>query len=322
MIYFTTEVASSPSISSIVRALISQLSYKDSPEAVRERNDDGLSALHLAAMDGNLRAAKRLLDLGADPKQKSLDGNTPLTLAIACSHHSFWEFMLPLSNVNSKDEDGDTPLMFSAWRREPSLVTSLLRAGAKVNAVSRHGSTALWNAVYRESPDVVLTLLQANANMNVRCTGTHLFLEDGETCDEGRSVKKIYAPTPRSLLWVAVNKAGDIPQKREPLTIVGLLLENGYDLKHERWIGHLSKKSRLDSTKMEEIPQSALNSKDMRTILVSLYKRPLFLRDICRNRIREIHELHNSQIPYMTWVNYLKLNKNISDFLTLNYVTI
>ncbi|GFS11749.1 ankyrin-3 [Elysia marginata] len=322
LIYFTADVVPSPSVAPIVSALISALSCRNTIEAVHIINDEGFSAMHLAALDGNIKAAKRLLKLGEDPKQQSLDGNTPLSLSIACCHSSFSEFILPLSNVNSKDEDGDTSLMFAAWRRDVSLVTRLLNAGAEVNAVSRHGSTALWNAVYRESPEVAFVLLKANADMTACCVGTRLFLDDGDTCAEGRTVKKIYPPTPRSLLWVAVNGIDGVHKKQKLLTIVGLLLENGYHFKHDQWIGNSEIQLGLRPVKSKDIPSGVLKDKNLQTVLQTLYKKPLFLRDICRNHVRSIHMRHCLNIPYKRWVSSLKLNKITSDFLKFNYVKI
>ena len=45
------------------------------------RDDEGLAPLHIAVTQGNLRLAKRLLILGADPNQPFPDGSLPLDAA-------------------------------------------------------------------------------------------------------------------------------------------------------------------------------------------------------------------------------------------------
>jgi ankyrin repeat protein len=89
-------------------------------------------------------------------------------------------------DVNGRDQNGDTPLIIAAGKRNLPAVELLIAAGADVNLASNSGLTALLAALYqngtpaRWSPDnhdnieVMKLLLAAGANMNIK-------VKDGRT---------------------------------------------------------------------------------------------------------------------------------------------
>ncbi|CAL1527556.1 unnamed protein product [Lymnaea stagnalis] len=269
-------------------------------------------------MDGNKKAAKMLLLLGADGKQKSRDGNTALTFSIAFNHGKFSEFILPYSDINSRDEDDDTALMFAAWRDQDALVSEMIAYGADVNSRSRHGSTALWNAVYRSSRDSVLVLLQNNADMGIRCEGTHLFLTPTDSMEEGE-IKKIYPGHRRSLLWVAAEMAMNVKTRAKSLAIISLLLQAGYDVTGDHWI----KRIRDPNVSSSDVPMRFRDDNSLARLLMYFYNRPLQLRDICRNKLRKLHQscTLRHRVPYAQWVSEAGLgNRCLRDFVCLLYL--
>src|SRR2546425_378857 len=73
------------------------------------------------------------------------------------------------AQVNSKDEDGATPLMHASINGDPGLVKVLLEKGADPNARNKAGATALLWSVH----DVrkVRLLVGKGANVNARSEG-------------------------------------------------------------------------------------------------------------------------------------------------------
>ena len=116
-------------------------------------DSDGLSALHRAAAGPtSYQCVEILLDHGADPHAKNLNGETPIASAV----------LIPLTNstveennlrtvkallergadVNTRFLRGFTPLMRAAIVGNPDMVRLLLDNGADVTAMSDDGKTA------------------------------------------------------------------------------------------------------------------------------------------------------------------------------------
>ena len=74
------------------------------------------------------------------------------------------------ANVNARDEDGKTPLMYAARdNQNPDVIKVLLEAGADVNASDEFGGTPLMYAARdNQNPDVIKVLLKAGADVNAR----------------------------------------------------------------------------------------------------------------------------------------------------------
>jgi len=72
------------------------------------------------------------------------------------------------TNVNTRDNNRWTALMFAAWFGNLAAVKLLLDRGANVNARNNIGSTPIINATYRGHLTVVRELLDRGANINAR----------------------------------------------------------------------------------------------------------------------------------------------------------
>lgn len=70
------------------------------------------------------------------------------------------------ANVNAKDKEGWTPLMFAANKGYPEIAKILITAGADVNAKDKDGNTALMRASSSGSTETVRLLLAAGADVN------------------------------------------------------------------------------------------------------------------------------------------------------------
>ncbi|MBR1602034.1 MAG: ankyrin repeat domain-containing protein [Synergistaceae bacterium] len=74
------------------------------------------------------------------------------------------------ANVNAKDNDGNTALIWAARNNEnPEVIAALIKAGADINAKNKNGNTALiWAARNNEKPEVIATLIKAGANIDAK----------------------------------------------------------------------------------------------------------------------------------------------------------
>ncbi|XP_005107739.1 uncharacterized protein LOC101858301 isoform X1 [Aplysia californica] len=327
LLYYTVSLCED--YKKVVRRMCHTLALPDTTvsEIFGLLNEDGFSALHLAAIDGDVDSARRILALGGSGYIPSQDGNTALSLSIAFNHPHFWKFVLPFSNVNTCDNDCDTPLMFACWRRQHKLVNALIQSGADCNARSKLHTSALWNAVYKCSYHCVRILLESGADMTVRCEGTYLFLNEESDGGEEGSIKQIYPGAFRSLLWVCVDRCGQRQNRSRSscLQILSLLLAAGYDPTQDHWIKKLASFHRPErplnvSKPAHCLPFNVVNDSGLINLLMYVYAQPLQLRSLCRNKIRLLFVENKTTLSFKKWVSALKVGVNTSQFLTLQYL--
>ena len=85
-------------------------------EDVNEKNERGLTPLHLASAHGHVEVVKRLIQAGGEVNQKCKSGWT-------------------------QDEDGSTPLHEASRNGHVDVITALLSAGADKTIKNEDGST-------------------------------------------------------------------------------------------------------------------------------------------------------------------------------------
>lgn len=142
---------------------------------VNSTDNNGWTALHLAAMYGRLEACKYLVENGADINKQRKDGWTPLHTACNNGRVDVIKYLVDKrADISIKDIDGKTPLTI-ARERGPLLIVrylenklaeikkekdleevakntntdvakELLENGAEVNAKNKDGETALIKA--------------------------------------------------------------------------------------------------------------------------------------------------------------------------------
>jgi len=130
----------------------------DRPALAREHDAGGSTALHGACYWGQVEAARRLLDAGADPSSATRDQFlriSPLGSAIATTPgvpqpSDDEDVVLALvrllvehgAEVDARRADGMTPLHAAAWRGLGRVVQELLDAGADPAATATSGPHA------------------------------------------------------------------------------------------------------------------------------------------------------------------------------------
>jgi len=67
------------------------------------------------------------------------------------------------ADVNAKDQEGWTPLMYAAWNGHTATARALLDRNAEINAKNNEGETALTAAVRQGDSAIVQLLKQAGA---------------------------------------------------------------------------------------------------------------------------------------------------------------
>ena len=128
---------------------------------VEERNAKDESALMLAALRGNLPAARALIKLDADVNKT---GWTPLHYAATGGHLKMIELLLEhYAFIDAQAPNGNTPLMMAAYFGTPEAVKLLIEQGADVKMTNQSGKTALdfaQMAKHRNSAELITEALR------------------------------------------------------------------------------------------------------------------------------------------------------------------
>lgn len=122
-----------------------------------EKQNTGWTPLMIAADTNDLATAKRLIDNGVDVNTKNSEGQTALMLLTKSDGFiETTEKLLDLllaagAQINDRDKEGVTPLMFATRWNTLRMVQYLVAQGADVNARDNNGRTALMRSEYKLS---------------------------------------------------------------------------------------------------------------------------------------------------------------------------
>lgn len=96
---------------------------------------DGLTALHIAAVYGQVAIVDLLLSSGAARNIKNNDGETPLHLAVLNGRQNVVELLVSRgARINVKNRTGDTPLMYAFTHHQQTIAEFLRKNGAKTKS--------------------------------------------------------------------------------------------------------------------------------------------------------------------------------------------
>ncbi|HEV2295061.1 MAG TPA: ankyrin repeat domain-containing protein [Tepidisphaeraceae bacterium] len=138
-----------------------------------QRDGVGMTALHLAARDGDAKLVRDLIDRGADvnaavrsgEKRSPEWGSTPLHYAVRDGHIEVAALLIEHgADVNAANDRGVTPLHRAIYNGETA--TLLVDAGARIDAPDDRGETPLHWAALDGAPGAMGALL-ASANAPV-----------------------------------------------------------------------------------------------------------------------------------------------------------
>lgn len=152
------------------------------------------TALHLAALQGQLEVAQVLLATGqCDVNAKSIEGATPLHMAAHAGHAQVVAALCraPGAAPSSPDLQGRTPLHLAAARGHLGAVTELWARGAAIDACDLHGWAPLQYAARAGHAAVAAQLVIAGAQVAHAdphgLTAAHLAAERGFAGEPGCS---------------------------------------------------------------------------------------------------------------------------------------
>ncbi|MDA8174579.1 MAG: ankyrin repeat domain-containing protein [Nitrospiraceae bacterium] len=152
------------------------LTPEEAKEVAAAERRNGNKLLLKAAQHGDIKAATKALECGADANVRNNSGLTPLHLVILSAGLAGQDVYAPMgnqenkwhdlarllikkgANVNAKDNQGRTPLHYAAIYNTPGLAMILVNHGADVGIKDQEGKTAsqlaaegghtnLWNVI-------------------------------------------------------------------------------------------------------------------------------------------------------------------------------
>ncbi|XP_025995855.1 kinase D-interacting substrate of 220 kDa B isoform X3 [Solenopsis invicta] len=135
---------------------------------VDDRDENGSTALILAATKGKIHFIRELINHGADVNAEDADNWTALLCA---AKEGYTEICLELlehgADLEHRDMGGWTALMWATYKGKSATVTMLLGRGADVNAHGNfHISSLVW-AAGRGNTDIVKDLIAHGSKVNV-----------------------------------------------------------------------------------------------------------------------------------------------------------
>lgn len=144
--------------------------------AVDAAQDDGSTALHKAAFNGQLDICRTLLDRGVDASAADRSQFTPLHEACQAGHARVCELLIEHgADLEAKDCDGQTPLFQASRFNRPEAAGVLLKEGADLDARGLENRAPLHAAAFYGSSEVVDVMLAHGADPQV--TSAHAFTD-------------------------------------------------------------------------------------------------------------------------------------------------
>lgn len=120
-----------------------------------------------AVMEDDVNAARDLIARGDNVNTKEEDGTTPLFIAVENGNIEMVRLLLDFgAKVNVRNKEKQTPLMMLDDDATKELVELLIQSGAKVNQKAKDGNTALISAAASAKADVLRALIDAGAEVD------------------------------------------------------------------------------------------------------------------------------------------------------------
>ena len=122
-----------------------------------ELDENGRTALLIAALNGNLQIAAIVIKAGAHLDAKDRLGNTPLHYAAERNQIEMAQLLIDVGAIiDVQNRNGMTPLMIAASRGNIAIVQALLAKGASPRKTDFTGRDALGWAAESHRPAIVI----------------------------------------------------------------------------------------------------------------------------------------------------------------------
>lgn len=128
------------------------------------KNSQGASALHIAVRSNKIDIIEYLLKHGAKLDAEDNDGRTPLIYTAVVNNIHAMEYLIKRgADINKCDTEKVPPLIFAIYKKNIDAVKFLLEKGAKVNVFTTKHATPLKYAVVVQDFPIVKLLLKHGA---------------------------------------------------------------------------------------------------------------------------------------------------------------
>ncbi|KAJ6993750.1 potassium channel AKT1-like [Populus alba x Populus x berolinensis] len=130
-----------------------------------ESDNNGRSAMHIAASKGSENCVLLLLDHGADPNCRDSDGNVPLWEAMLGGHEAVAKLLIQ-NGASIHHGDVGHFACTAAEKNNLNLLNEIVRYGGEVTGPRTNGITALHVAVCEDNAEIVRFLLDQGADID------------------------------------------------------------------------------------------------------------------------------------------------------------
>jgi hypothetical protein len=139
------------------------------PKLAEAALEDGMTALHLAALEGHAAIARLLLEHHAPINARGPRGETPLHLATYGGHSTVAEVLLEQgADLQATNAAGETALHLAARKGHTALAELFVESKADLQAPDRQGFTPLHSAAEAGHSEIVKLLLEHKTNAAAR----------------------------------------------------------------------------------------------------------------------------------------------------------
>lgn len=136
---------------------------------VNKVDENGNSALHLAAYDNDIDTARLLVDSNADVNIKDAYGYTSLHLAAITDSYSIAKLLINNGgDIHALDDEGLIPIDHAVGNRALSVLKLLIENGCDVNHQDDDGDALLHGSVSGDDIDTAKFLVDNGADVNVK----------------------------------------------------------------------------------------------------------------------------------------------------------
>ncbi|EAY18993.1 hypothetical protein TVAG_246710 [Trichomonas vaginalis G3] len=139
---------------------------------INEKDDDGETALHIAVLSNSKEIVELLISHGININEKDDDGQTALHIAASFKSKETAELLIShCININEKDNDGETALHIAVLSNSKETAELLISHGIDINEKDYGGKTALYYAAKYNSKEIVELLISHGIDINEKDCG-------------------------------------------------------------------------------------------------------------------------------------------------------